>query len=368
MIDIESLSALQNLDFYEKMLGENFYFNNYKVLKGFIKLFCTDNMRLSKKIAIICIKNFTHYYDNILPCLESLKELVLIEDQFSKLRMECILGFPTVLDAKDFWKKPKFGLQVHKDLSMPCIRYRSPLNYYTNSASLLKVMADNFEKKDSTCLIYMVFLLEMMLANDEVFKYVVHLPSPIPLYANYIDLFEAYAKIYMLEKRNSGSSLYGVSKAILYETPFKEKMEAFEVKYLNYIKQIAPDAGKDHCVLIGSINDANTERLAFNDKPIFPLSKVLVVGCVKSEENSQEFTIYEGESDFISIQISQLSVLAAPNLPTGHTNQGLPRCYKYKNAVYTNNIPQGSNLHRFFDIEDDSKDKSSGKDTNCNVI
>lgn len=358
---------MQSIDFYDKLMCENYYFNNYKVLRCFIKLYCTHNLKLSKKIACLCMKSFTHYCDNIFPALEAIKELVLIEDQYSQIRREAIFGFPTVTEQKDFKKHTKFGLQVNKDISKAVLKYRTPLNFYnSSSASLMKIVAESYEKQDNNCLIYLVYLLDMMLESEEVFNHVVTLPSPFPLFANYVDWFEVYSQSYFNDKKTPTLSLYSVNKSTLYEEPFKEKMALFEEKYLAYVHTHYPEAEKEYCLMLGSVKD-NPERFVANDLPILPLSKSLIVGCCKSEELAKEYIVYD-DSDSISLTVSQLSVLASDNVPTGYTNMALPKCFRRNTQVYSLKIPQNSSLQRFFDIEEPTQDKSSTEDLDSAAI
>lgn len=356
MIDEDVLTGLQYLEFYEKMLSENYYFNNYKTMRDLITTFCTNNLGLSKKIAASCFKNLTHYQENIFSYLEAIKELVLIEDQFSSLRRDAIFGFPTILDLKDFWKKVKYGFQVNKDLTMNAIKYRSPLNFNTNPTCFLKLVYENFEKKDSNCLIYLVYLMDMMLESQEVFEQVIVLPSPFHMYANFCDFFIPFANWYEKDKAMSNHSIF-LNKAVLYEEPFKLKLDAFKDKYLEYIKKHHPEAESGHYKLLtGDIKDENPLV------PIFPLSKSLIVGCAKGEELVKDFIIYESDSDYISISFSQLTVLATESVATGQTNLALPTCFRKKTTVYPTTLPKGCLLQKFFDWDEEGADKTRDND------
>jgi hypothetical protein len=362
MIDDEVLSGLTSLDFYEKMLGENFYFNNYKAMKDLIKTFCINNFSLSKKIASCCFKNLTHYQENIFSYLEALKELVLIEDQFSGPRRDAIFGFPTILDLKDFWKKIKYGFQVNKDLTLNAIKYRSPLNFNTNPTCFLKLVYENFEKKDSNCLIYLVYLLDMMLESQDVFNQIVVLPSPFHMYANFVDFFIPFSNWYTKDKSISNHSIF-VSKAVLYEEPFKLKLDAFNVKYYQYIAEHHPEADNGNFkILMGDSPDMNPLL------PIFPLSKSLIVGCSKGEDMEKEHVIYENESDHISIKISQLVVLATPSVATGYTNLALPTYFRKKTTVYPTALPKGCGLQKFFDWDEEASDKARDNDYTVSLL
>lgn len=349
------------------MMSENYYFNNYKVLRCFIKLYCNHNLKLSKKVACLCMKSFTHYCDNIYPALEAIKELVLIDDQHAQTRREIVFGFPTITEQKDFKKYTKFGLQVNKDISKATIKYRTPLNFYnSSSASLLKIIAESYEKQDNNCIIYLCYLLDMMNESEEIFSHIATLPSPFPVFANYVDWFEVYYQNYFNDKKTPSLSLYAVNKSTLYEEPFKEKLAVFEEKYMVYVKKHYPEVEGDYCIMLGSVKD-NPERFVANDRPILPLSKSLIVGCSKSEELSKEYLIYENEADYISFKVSQLSVLAADNVPTGYTNLALPKCFRRNTQVFSNLIPHNSSLQRFFDIEDQATEKSSTEDLTSGV-
>ena len=177
----DPLAPLSNFEFYEKMMTENYCFNNYRSLRSLIQIFCKDDIKLSKKIIFTSLKNLTHYTDNVFSYLEALKELALLDDQYSPNRRDMIFGFPSIAELKDFGKVYRFGFQVHRSLSMPSIRYRSPLNFTSSSTSLLKVLVELYEKYESNCFILLTYVLEMMTVSDEIFRLVIHLPSPFQI-------------------------------------------------------------------------------------------------------------------------------------------------------------------------------------------
>lgn len=356
MIDDACLHGMLYLEFYEKMLGENFYFNNYRAMRDLIKVFCSNNMSLSKKIAACCLKNLTHYQENIFSYLEALKELVLINDQFSTVRRESIFGFPTILDSKDFWKKMRFGFQVSKDLSVSSIRYRSSLNFNTNPTCFLKLVYESYEKKDGNCIIYLVYLLDMMIESPEVFGQVVSLPSPFHLYANFCDWFVPFAAWYEKDKNISNHSIF-VNKASFYEEPFKLKLHAFKELYEAYLKQHHPELDLQKFKMLPE-DGLEVEPL----KPIFPLSKSLIIGCTKGEELEKGYLIYESDSDFISIKVAQMIVFGAPSAATGQTNLALPGCFRKKTIVYPTTLPKGCGLHKFFDCDEDGNERGREND------
>lgn len=359
------LFPLTSFDFFEKIMGENYNFDNYKSLRDLIDIFCRDNIKLSKKIILSCLKNMTHYVDNVFAYLEAIKQLALIQDEFSIVRRDMIFGFPTVAEIKDYGKVYRYGFQIHKNLNMPAIRYRSPLNFASSSTSLLKVLIDLHEKYDSNCFILLSYILEMMNTSEDIFQLIIHTPSPYHLYANFHDWFFFFVKWYLYQKEfiTYNSINYDIMRtAVLYEKQVEEGLIYLEKKYIEYIKQHHPEATEEEFTFI----DYPTELIYGEEergkppaqnrnclKPIFPLSKPLIVGCVKSEEQELILTVYENENDYISLKISQLPVYATKSLPTGTTNLSLPGYFRRWRSVLPRYIPQNSSLVKFLDCEDE---------------
>lgn len=225
------LNLLESVDFFEKMMGENFAFNEYKSMKKFIRTFCTNNLRLSKKIIAISLKNLNYYSENPFAYLESLKELVLIDDDYKKLRWEFVFGFPTIYESRDFHKKLKFGFQINKNLSLPYLKYKSPLNFISSSNSLLKIIADVHEKSESNCFVFVMYLVDMMNESPDILRLLATFPSPYALFANYTDFVLPFVRSYLEEKKNGYSLVYDSNKNLLYEAAMKDKLLVFENHY-----------------------------------------------------------------------------------------------------------------------------------------
>jgi hypothetical protein len=363
-IPLETISSLSNLEFFSKVLGENYSYNSFKNLKAFIRLFCVDDIKLSKKLALACLKELSGYSNNPIGQLEVLTELALIDDQFSGLRREAIFGYPTVLDLKDFSKKNRFGFQVHKDLSQPAIRYKSPLNFGPSGTSFLKLVVEALDKTESDCFIYLTYLLRMMIESTEIFEFIIHLPSPVHLYANFHDWFIPFVLNYKLDRKIPVDSIYDTVKStVLFEGDMKERLTKFQELYLDWLKANHPEATADkYTLLVNSVEQiycTQPYRTPIEDKPIFPLSKTLIVGSVKADELESEVTLYESGTDVLTLKISQMPVLATQSLPTGATNLSLSRNFRKSKFAYTGSIPTDSKLYKFFDCDEDKKSESS---------
>ena len=361
------LIPLSNLDFFTKMLGENYNHNTYKNLKNFIRLYCEDDIKLSKKIALACLKELSGYSTQPAAPLETLTELILIEDNFSHLRRDAILGYPTVLDMKDFLKRNRFGFQVNKDLSLPMIKYKSPLSFGPSGTSFLKLIVDALEKNETDCFIYLTYLLKMMLENSNVFETIVQLPSPMPMYANFSDWFLPFALQHRAQKKIPADPVYDSYRStLLYESDMKDRLIRFQQSYLDWLELNHPEATTDKYTIIPCrVEDIYSEGpieefRPLESKPIFPLSQSLIVGSIKSEELETEFIFYESGVDLLTLKVSQLSVLATRSVPTGTTNLALSKNFRKNKFIYTGMIPHTSKLYRFFDCDEEKMDSDVG--------
>lgn len=102
------------------------------------------------------------------------------------------------------------------------------------------------------------------------------------------------------------------------------------------------------------------------NKPIYPLSEPLIVGCVKSEELDSDVILYENDSDYILLKVTQLSVLATHSFPTGLSNTALPNCFSEKKSVTPSELPKTCKLYKFLDVE--AGEKEAEKDVRDDTI
>lgn len=362
-ISWDAVRGLQSSEIYEKLMVENFNFNNYQTAKELVRHYCKGDFVLSKQIILVALKNMTVHSDNLQGFLECFKELLTIQDDFAIHRREMILGFPTIMDTKDYHKKIRYGLSGNKNLTSPILKYKSPLSLNNSNMCLLKLLIDARDKNELNCLIMVCYLVDMMNCIPDVLDYVVKLPSPLPCLANYHDWLASYYKYYVTNKESSHfiTSMDSV-KSLFFEVAAKELLATLEDKYLAYLAANYPEADPQHYTLfVDSVKDFKIGDSYYSTsftqaetagpgphKPIFALSSPLLVGRGFPEELEIPHTIYENDTDKLVLRVTQIPVFATESVPVGWTN--LKLCSAFMGGTITSTT--NTALAKFLDMED----------------
>lgn len=355
-IEAEYFVCLRMEDIYEKILSEVYLFNSFESLRELIKIYCREDMGLSKRIIFNCFRGIVRPEESY-GYLEALKELLLLQDSKSDMRRDLVFGFPTIMEQKDLGNKMKIAFQINKDLLSSSLKYRSSPITSITSNSFLTSLAIYFEKKLIIGFVFLSYLLEVMMESDEVFQKVIHLPSPFYMYANYHDFFFPMVKNYFVDCKNRTFTYGNLEPGPIIEDKVKENLKEFETKYRAYLKTHHPEASEEeYTFTLMSAEEAcngdapnEKEEKAKPTKPIFSLSNSLIIGCAKTEELKSEYTMYESENedDMLVLKVSQVPVLAIPSKPTGETNTSLPQYYENNTSIFTDAIPEDSQLYKF---------------------
>lgn len=223
--------AIFSENLYDKLLKENFSFNCYKSMKRLISYSCLQNDGLSIALITNILKNLSYCLDNCVSYLEALKEIVLIKDQYTELRREIVFGFPTVIDEVDFQRHLKFGFQGTRNLERMSVNYVSSLrltsSVHSGVQTFLRSIMEASEKNESTCYIMITFMLQMVNADEGLFKYLLHFPAPCHLFENLHDWIFWFVKTFTdREKSGFGMSQYKASK--LFTSQMRESLMMYE--------------------------------------------------------------------------------------------------------------------------------------------
>ena len=211
---------------YEKIMKEDYSFNSYKALKRLVHEVCFQNEVISVFLIGIVLKNLAFHQDIFISFLEALKEMVFIKDQFAGIRKDLIFGVPSIFTEIDFQKNLKFGLQVNKSLERVSVDFISTLKINQNSQSFLRSLAGASEFDEPRCYIMIVYLLQMLCNDEDLFKTFVKMPSPTHLYENYYDFIFGFVKIFEEKEKRFWANEFRATK--LYQPIMKEKLTFFE--------------------------------------------------------------------------------------------------------------------------------------------
>lgn len=137
ILDTESNCIIFHHDFYQKILKENYSFNQYKALKKLIRVVCENNEAMSKLMIQLSINKMSMFSEHLSGYLESLAVLASLQDSILESRLDLIFGTPTILSTENYTQSRRFGLQCNKHLNQPMVEFISTLNLDLNNESLL---------------------------------------------------------------------------------------------------------------------------------------------------------------------------------------------------------------------------------------
>jgi hypothetical protein len=120
----EDFNSMYRIDLFEKMMKEDYIFNDYQALREMVIETSTNNMIQSRTLIEICLKNLNMYSSSIGSYLAVLKELLIIDDTYNNRRRELILGLPCVRVFSTYTKPNiKFGIQCDVTTDKPIYEY-----------------------------------------------------------------------------------------------------------------------------------------------------------------------------------------------------------------------------------------------------
>jgi hypothetical protein len=214
---------------YDKLMKENFVFNNYKSLKRLLAFGCFQNEVLSTVLLVNILRNLSYGLENCVSYLEALRELVYIKDDFVAYRRELVFGVPTVLDEVDFQRHLKFGFQINKNLERQSVNYISSLKVTSGVPTFLKCIYDVSEKSESTCYIMIVYFLQMVNADESLFLHLLRFPSPCHQFETLYQWIFWFIKSYTEREKRGYETIINQYKASkLYEPVMKENLTLLE--------------------------------------------------------------------------------------------------------------------------------------------
>jgi ubiquitin carboxyl-terminal hydrolase 34 len=174
---------IMSFEFFNKMITEN----NQKLACCLVGTLCKDSLPLSEKVAFVLIRGiFSSNYDTIQPYLDVVSAFVLIDDRFKDYRLKWVLGMPTL--SLSSFDKSILAFNVYT-IEERLYFFDSTLQMEQTTISMLEALYKNFDRTQIYCTLILKCLLQMCLADEFVFDYMVCVPAPCLKYSRYIDFF-----------------------------------------------------------------------------------------------------------------------------------------------------------------------------------
>ena len=364
----EESQAVYSEEFYDKIMKENYAFNNFQSLRFLLMFNCTHNEMLSRVLIINILKNLAYWTEGNVSHLEAIKTLLLIEDEYSESRRDMILGVPAVLDDTDFQKNLKFGFQNHRNLDRASVTYLSPLKLGFGVHSFLRNIVSAFERNESASFIMLVYYLQIVNSSEKIFDTMLRFPSPTHQHESFHHWVFGFVKEYLKRDREYNTSTY-YRPSRQFNDLMKENLERYEDNLINWARTkggINPPESIlgefENCANIYAKESPALEVSTYYTKKEVGLCKNPIVGSIAAEENSKELKITQDTLGQLSLRIVELKCRIVESQANGHFNLALPSSAFTGARIYDQDIAKGSAFYNFLGMGTNSQTIPANKD------
>lgn len=124
-----------------------------------------------------------------------MQTMLEIQDEFCERRAEWLLGVP-YLNRKRYGDANHFGLFQASSLDEFYIQYTSPLNV-DGGQTVLDCISENRKRTENMVVSCLKYLLAAALENPMVAEYLISMPAPAYIHANFMDFVRPYLDSYI---------------------------------------------------------------------------------------------------------------------------------------------------------------------------
>ena len=303
-----------NINLVEKIIKEDYFFDMYQGMHQIINVICFENLDLSQKIILICLKEIQFNRDvNYIGYLEAISSLISINDKFQKTRIKMILGSAQLSDSiKMKNKKPVFfyGLQKELNLKNKKIYFPSTFGF---EKSLLDILYNGKEINEVRTLLIIFYLLVFADLYPIILDYLINLPPINYLHCNLFNWIRDYVNYQLKVLPNS----YNPPKAELFFIYFHKLpncLNNFEkniFKYLIEKKNWSEEKASNFKIF--SSNEEEREMISVNKN--YMIGKTIFSETLKNiileTDNYGEFSI---RLDLIKVSLLEQKTTGLKNL------------------------------------------------------
>ena len=307
----------KSIMFLEKIMKEDYRFDNYEALKKLITLFCTDNYNLTETIAKLALNGLAMSPDvDSIAYLECIKALVLIDDEYSFKRLPLILGFPRLSDCKmqntdgDFFM---YGLAKENSLKKSVYCYKSSFDL---ERGMIEELNRVLNINESCALLIIFYILDMANEKEAVLDYLIESPMTNYISNNVVDFYRNFVRTQLASFQNS----YSAPKAELqcyYFSNLEEKMKLFERRFRKRVIELNKNKG---------VEIKEEDIVVFGDdtkKPSYSLRTNYMIGKTISCKKIKQINLM-GDDKPLYINISLVRVSLMENSANGVKNLVIP--------------------------------------------
>lgn len=323
--------TLTEADIVTYLLHEEFLklaiLNSSEALGNALSHICYRNLEVSKIIGKVILKTInTSDYEKIQQCMIVAKPYLYIKDEFQRNRCEWILGF-SCLSTSSFKSAhavclPRFGVSIAHGVNDEVYQYMSPLDLIRGDHALLALLWRYRGKMDLYVVNCLNILLEIIVGNDFLLKYMFDLDPPTYEFARFTDWFRPYLEKELQKAHRSMSSYSRSNKKEESIVKCFSFLEIYEQSLINYHKELE---GVSDTEELKASEEAKVEAQPQDDTTEVKQLQVIksiptryIINCVTKMEE-----LHKEERDGFVVTVSKLYCEYAESQPTLDGNKTL---------------------------------------------
>jgi len=257
--------------------------NNIHLITDMLLHLSYRNKKITRQICEQIVKGINNSNVNkILQYKDIISQMLLLEDEYSLMRIELILGFsqPTY--------SSKYGLALIRNIEDEVNTYSSPIAIEDRNKPLLRVLWDDRKYFQLTIVKLLKMLLTAAESNQLLYLYLRDMPPPCYIYARYTDWIDKFLDEYMNQRTSDQQQL-------------KEKNDL--------------------------INSLRQQVHLFNERVLKDKARPIQLYMIGNTVGSRELEKKEREMDRVRLTVTEITAEIYESKPLGNYNAALSGDY-----------------------------------------
>lgn len=170
---------------------------------------CKDDAKLTRKVSKVFLRAIeAAHLDTVKGYLKALKPFLKSNDSLKKQRLEWIFGVPEVVSRKTYGaSRCKYGVELVDRINDESTKYHSPVLLETaGEDALIAQIVKQRGRFDVQCISCLKELLSVMRKDNEIARFIYHLPPSTYQCARFTDWFRPYLQEHMNDPQRQAAS------------------------------------------------------------------------------------------------------------------------------------------------------------------
>lgn len=321
MSDLEKQMILHH-DLLKTMLGSA---TASKEFGQCVANMCKGDAKLTKKVTKVFLSSIEQaHVDTVKGYLKALKPFLRSDDGLKMQKLEWVFGVPEPVQRKAYGgTRPKYGLQLADKINEDSIAFLSPILYGATDEALIAQILKCKGRHEVQCISCLKELLSLMRKDDDVARYLYHLPPNSYQCARFTDWFRPYLEEQLADQNKSAvatnqyykNKFELLVKALAHLDALQPVFKKFEQEQADKLQKALKEGGP-------SAEIWNKEWIgAESDEVIKHFPPQLIVG--KQVEDEREILLHD-EDPLVKVQVFEIDCEFGYSAPTGLYNLQLP--------------------------------------------